>query len=973
MNVTASREIRLLGPFEVAAGGHPVEVSGSKRHALLALLALRRGRVVGVDELVDALWGEELPAAPRNALQHHVARLRAVLGQEAIVASDDGYALADAAVDAFRFEELLGEARVAMREGDAAAGAESIALALDLWRGPPLHGLTDTTWFIAEARRLEALRIDALEERFEAALALGEHREIVSALRTAVEENPFRERLWGQLMLALYRSGRQADALDTFQDARGVLAAELGLEPGPDLQRLQGAILAHDSAIAAGPVVSRRGNLPTPTTSFVDREHDLADVAGLLREHRLVTLTGPPGVGKSRLALEAVRSLESELRDGVWQVELARAGGPAGVVRLVAQAVDARGPDPLARAIAHLRDADAILLFDACEHVLEEAARVASAVLAECGDVRILATSREVLHLPGEARLNVEPLGLPVPGSTDGAGSPAVQLFATRAQAARPGFELTPGAAPLAVEIARRVEGLPLAIELAAARVNVLGLGELLSIVERRLPLLDERSAADPSRTALRGLVEWSYELLHADEKALLHHIAVHRGGASRPSLLPIAAKHGLDEATVTYLLGALVDKSIVSVSFPDGQARYDLLDTVRDYALERLAEAGGLAAAREAHAEYFATLAEGARTGLRAREWQTWMRRLELEHDNLWAALTYAREAPDPLAVARLGVGLGWYFGTAERVSEGRAFVEAALASADEAPLPLRVEILAYICYLATEEDDLEAAIEAGERGLGLAATTDAPWETAMVRLALAFAHDRAGPYERAVALAEEARCGFDELGDSWGAASSAVSGALGALRGGDTSTATALIAEGVRLHGDYDVGAIPAALLEALLAESRSEAEAAADAYRRALERSERAGFSEHASFALSGLGSIASAKGNLGEAEALNRRALAVAEAASAPWLVAHAKARLAQVLAAVGDAEAAATLYRDVIDWSEEPRQHAAREALFIALVGSPATAALLGLAELADARGDADVADELRARAGPALA
>jgi predicted ATPase/DNA-binding SARP family transcriptional activator len=962
-----SLEIRLLGPFEVVAGGRHVDVSGSKRHALLGLLALRRGRVVGVDELVDALWGEELPAAPRNALQHHVARLRAVLGQEAIVAYDDGYALVDAGVDALRFEELLGQARVAMREGDAAAGAESIALALDLWRGPPLHGLTDTTWFSAEARRLEALRIDALEEQFEAALALGEHREIVSALRNAVEENPFRERLWAQLMLALYRSGRQADALDTFQEARGVLAAELGLEPGPDLQRLQAAIFAHDSAIAAGPVVSRRGNLPTPTTSFVDREHELADVAGLLREHRLVTLTGPPGVGKSRLALEAVRSLESELRDGVWQVELARAGGAAGVVRLVAQAVDARGADPLARVIARLRDSEAILLFDACEHVLEEAARVVSAVLAECGDVRILATSREVLHLAGEARLNVEPLGLPAPGSTD-AGSPAVQLFATRAQASRPGFELTPEAAQLAGEIARRVEGLPLAIELAAARMNVLGLAELLSIVERRLPLLDERSAADPSRTALRGLVEWSYELLHADEKALLHHIAVHRGGASRRSLLPIAAKHGLDEATVTYLLGALVDKSIVSVSFPDGQARYDLLDTVRDYALERLAEAGGLASAREAHAEYFATLAEGARTGLRAQEWQTWMRRLELEHDNLWAALTYAREARDPLAAARLGVGLGWYFGTAERVSEGRAFVEAALASADEAPLPLRVEMLGYICYLATEEDDLEAAIEAAERGLVLALATDAPWETAMVRLALAFAHDRAGPYERAVALAEEARCGFDELGDSWGAASSAVTGALGALRGGDISTATALIAEGVRLHSDYDVGSIPAALLEAVLAERRGDAEAAADAYRRALGHSERAGFTEHASFALSGLGSIAFAEGNLGEAEALYRRALALAEAASAPWLVAHAKATLAQFLAAVGDAEAAATLYRGVIDWSEEPRQHAAREALFIALVGSPATAALLGLAELADARGDADVADELRARA-----
>ena len=241
----------------------------------------------------------------------------------------------------------------------------------------------------------------------------------------------------------------------------------------------------------------------------------------------------------------------------------------------------------------------------------------------------------------------------------------------------------------------------------------------------------------------------------------------MHRGGASLPSLLASLQSHGLDEPTVTYLLGALVDKSIVSVSFPDGEARYDLLDTVRDYVLERLAEAGGLpAAARRRTPSTSRRLADGARTGLRALEWQTWMKRLEREHDNLWAALTYARDAPDPLVAARLGVGLGWYFGTAERVSEGRAFIEAALASADEVPLPLRVEMLAYICYLATEEDDLEAAIEAGERGLALAATSDAPWQTAMVQLALAFAYDCAGPYERAVALAEEARRGFDAFG---------------------------------------------------------------------------------------------------------------------------------------------------------------------------------------------------------------
>ncbi|MGZ6639190.1 MAG: AfsR/SARP family transcriptional regulator, partial [Solirubrobacteraceae bacterium] len=373
--MTGPLEIRLLGPFEVDAGGRPAQVSGSKRRGLLALLALHSGRVVDVAELIDVLWGEGLPAAPRNAVQHHVARLRAALGPESIIASAEGYALHGASVDALRFEELLREARFALREGDIRAGADSVSRALEMWRGPPLHGLTDLPRFSAEARRLQALGVDALEEQFEAALALGEHREIVSALHTALEENPVRERLWGQLMLALYRSGRQADALETFHQARRRLVDETGLEPGPELRWLEAAILAQDPAIAAMPVEPRRrGNLPIPTTSLVGREREMVDVVDLLREHRLVTLIGPPGVGKSRLALEAVRAFESEIRDGGWLVELARVGGPADVVRLVAQAVEAHGADPMARVIARLRDGDATLLLDACEHALEEAA-----------------------------------------------------------------------------------------------------------------------------------------------------------------------------------------------------------------------------------------------------------------------------------------------------------------------------------------------------------------------------------------------------------------------------------------------------------------------------------------------------------------------------------------------------------------------------------------------------------------------
>ena len=302
----------------------------------------------------------------------------------------------------------------------------------------------------------------------------------MAPLRAALEENPFRERLWGQLMLALYRSGRQADALEAFREARRMLSEQVALEPGPELRRLQEAILTHDAAIAPVPVAPRRrGNLPAPSTSFVGREQELAHVVELLREHRLVTLTGPPGVGKSRLALEVARMLEGEARDGAWLVDLARAGSPDDVVRLVARAVDARGADPLARTVARLRDGDAILLLDACEPVVEEAARVAAAVLAECPGVRVLATSREVLHLPGEVRVTVEPLALPDPESTDPTGSPAAQLFLDRARAARPRFELTPDTAEIVAEISRRVDGLPLAIELAAARLNALGLAEL--------------------------------------------------------------------------------------------------------------------------------------------------------------------------------------------------------------------------------------------------------------------------------------------------------------------------------------------------------------------------------------------------------------------------------------------------------------------------------------------------------------
>jgi predicted ATPase/DNA-binding SARP family transcriptional activator len=942
-------EVRLLGPFEVVADGSPVDVPGAKRQALVACLALRSGRVVATDTLVEALWDGDLPAAPRNAVQHHVVRLRRALGEDTIRLAADGYALDGAVVDAIWFEELLAAARGALRAGDAREAADTIAHALALWRGPALLGLPRSAWATAEAGRLDSLRLDALEEHFEALLALGEHGELAGAIRAALEESPFRERMWGQLMLTLYRSGRQADALEVFQEARRMLSEQLALEPGPALRRLQEAILSHDPEIAPVPLAPRRrGNLPASSSSFIGREDELGRVVELVREHRLVTLTGPPGVGKSRLALEAARALESEHRGGAWHVGLANAANADDVVRLVAQSLDVRGGDPLARILARLRDSDAILVVDSCEHLLEEIVRVVSSILAECPDVRVLATSREVLRVSGEVRVVVDPLGLPDAEARDAGVAPAVELFVARARAARPGFEPTDEDAWLAAETCRLVDGLPLAIELAAARVNVLGLAEILALVSRRLELLHERPASDASRAALGTLVEWSYDLLHADEKTLLHHVAVHRGGAPLPALVEAGAAHGLDEMTVVELLGTLVDKSIVTVSFPSAGARYDLLDTVRGYALERLAEGGSLAAARNAHAEYFAALADAAHTALRGQGWRAWVERLELERDNLWAALTFAHDASDAGIAGRLGT-LAWYFALAERVSEGRRFVGLARAAASEdAPAPLRLELTAFWCYFATEELDLSAAIEAA--GVALAATGPQPPQSALVEATLALALAESGDVERAVVLAERAYARLEETGDDWGIAASSLLRAQVAAHAGDVSTVASAAAEAYR-HADaigFDAFQVPATLHAAWVADRQGDRSGAGEAYQRAFALAGDAGFADHAAFALAGLGWNAFARGDLREAEELERRALAAAEDARSPWTAAHARVRLARVLAAAGEADTAAALFRSVLEWCDEQRPHEARESLFLALAEDPGAAARAGL-------------------------
>ena len=740
--------------------------------------------------------------------------------------------------------------------------------ALELWRGPPLHGLTDTPWFSAEARRLEALRVDALEEQFEAALALGEHREIVSALHTAARGEPRARAAVGAADAgALPERPPGGRARDRSRRRGGVLAEELGLEPGPELRGSRQRSSRRTRRSPPCPVESRRrGNLPTPTTSFVDRERELADVVELLREHRLVTLIGPPGVGKSRLALEAVRALRE--RDcataGGWSSLRARATRRTSS-GLVAQAVDARGADPLARVIARLRDARR-----------DPAARRLRA-RARGGGARRLGGAGRVSRRP---RARNEPRGASRrrrgPSSRSNRCRCPTRLRPTTA-APRP-CSCLPRAharpAGIRAHRRRRADSPPRSrVAWTGCRSRssspppastCSGSPSSCSIVERRLALL-RRVSRPPSRAhgTLGGSSSGATTSCTRTRRRCSTSLPCTEAALRCRRCSRSLRSHGLDEATVTYLLGALVDKSIVSVSFPADEARYDLLDTVRDYALERLAESGGLRRCpRGARGVLRRRWPRPRGPGSAAPEWQAWMKRLELEHDNLWAALTYARDAPDP--VSRSASGRRWA-GTsalAERVSEGRRFLEAAQARSRRTtrPLGLRVELLAYLCFLATEEVDLEAAIEAGERGLALAGTGAAsPMAAAAAGAALARASRmpattsgrRSSPRRRAPDPSTLEISGVEPPSAVW-------TGAMGAAGAGDVAhRRRADRGRSLALRGDR-ISTHPAAGGAARGVGRRAARRPRGGGPTRTGARSRlanRAGFADHASFALAG----------------------------------------------------------------------------------------------------------------------
>ncbi|TDD62180.1 AfsR/SARP family transcriptional regulator [Kribbella antibiotica] len=792
-------QIGMLGSFVVRADdGVVVDVPGARLRGLLVALALEPGQVVPKARLVDWVWGEQPPAEAANALQRLVSRLRKVLPGGAIDGTPDGYRLvveADA-VDAVSFERLVGQGR--LRE------------ALDLWRGAALQdvGLQDSTAFDAAVTRLEGLRLTAAEDWFDAEIGRGRGAQLVTELTDLVAAHPVRERLVGALLRALAASGRDAEALLVYERTRETLADELGVDPSPELAGLHVALLRGELGRREE---APKSNLRAELTSYVGKDDDVTAVAALVAGHRLTTLIGPGGSGKTRLAMETARALVNDLQGGARVVELAAIGAADDVAGAVLAGLGHRDAllggapeaDAVDRVISAIRDRELLLILDNCEHVIESAAAFAHRVLGECRQLRILATSREPLGITGEALWAVAPLALPDEDADPAEieSSPAVRLLRDRASAVRKDLPTTDATLATMARVCRALDGMPLAIELAAARLRTMTLDQLAHRLDDLFRLLTGGSrTALPRHRTLRAVIDWSWELLSEPERTVLRRLSVFAGGASLEAAEHVCTGDALE------LLTALTEKSLVVAEGNDAP-RYRMLGMVKEYAEQRLAEAGEAELARRSHLAYFTQLAETADPHLRRGEQLEWLAILEAEHDNITAAMRGALAAGEAEPAMRLAAGACWYWWLGGHRAEGSELLMAATAVPGEVADEIQAVVLSFVVgFMSSGRSDQFDAMEWIQRLFQLShgienkhpavrfatalegllhdesafmpafeslLTDDDPWVAALAQLQLGKQRIHLGDGSRtADAHLEQAVADFRAVGERWGIA---------------------------------------------------------------------------------------------------------------------------------------------------------------------------------------------------------
>ncbi len=821
---------------------------------------------------MDALWGAEPPRSAVSSLQVYVHGLRRALGTERIERHGTGYRLRldPAELDLSRFERLVETAAAALGAGRAAEAAEDLGRALELWTGAPLADLAGEPVHQAEGPQLEERRLRALELRSDAELELGRHDELVPELERLISAEPYRERLRAQHALALYRSGRQVDALSACRAARELLVEELGVDPGPELQELERRILRHDPSLAApdAPAPARL-RLPTPATPLVGRRLEVAAVCALLRrqEVRLVTLTGPGGAGKTRLALAAAAELGPELADGAVFVDLAPVRDAALFGSVLAQTLGAgEGGEAVEEVLAaDLRAKSMVLLLDNLEQLVPHVELV-SRLLAAAPRLLVLATSRTPLRLAGEHEYPVPPLALLEPAAASFeqlAANDAVRLFAARAAAVDPEFQLDEENAAGVAEVCARLDGLPLAIELAAARSKLLPPGTMSRRLDRALDLLVGGAQDLPGRQrTLRATLEWSHGLLDDAERKLFARLAVFAGGWTLDAAEAVCGEDGLD---VFETLASLVDESLVRpLRRPTGEPRFRMLETIREFAGELLEASGEAAPLRRRHCEHYLARAEDASAAWHGGvdPQQSIFPMLDEEHDNVRAALDWAADSGEIELEVRLAAAARWYWVLKGHLSEGRRVYEGIFSRLAGAPEEMRALALVTGAIFPFRQGDTKRAGELLQQSLDL--YRELGDEEGIARGiaevgSIAIAEQ---DLDRAAALYEEAVPLFRSQGKlSRVAASLGNLGTIAHMRG-DHATAVRYYAEAIdasREAGDEDGSAVNLHnLARAELALGRTEQ--GLEALRESLAIGRRLGYREVIAYCLAGLAELA-----------------------------------------------------------------------------------------------------------------
>ncbi|MFC4019054.1 BTAD domain-containing putative transcriptional regulator [Micromonospora sp. GCM10011542] len=686
----ARLRVTLLGAVEVRRGDTSLPVSGARLRGLLVRLALAGGRAVDSGVLVQALWPEDGPADPANALQTLVSRLRRMLGATGAVAQVEGGYRLDVAcddVDVLRFERLAAAGRERLRTGDPGSAAalldEAVALLGEL---AAVEAVAPSV-----ATRLARSFVEAEMDLAEARLALGRPDEAAGRLTALLSEHPADERVAALLMDALAAQGRQAEALQLYERVRATLADLLGADPGAALRERHLRLLR----FADSPRAEAPSNLPAPLTSFIGRDEDLTRIDALLARGRLVTVLGPGGAGKTRLAIEAGRRHRHEYRDGTWLVDLASVTEPAKVGAAVLAAIGLRGATlfegsgrirvdggELDVLTDQLNGRESLLLLDNCEHLIDAVAHLVAALLPRCVGLRVLATSREPLAVDGEALVPLGPLTLPEPGSgvEQVRRAAAVRLFVDRAAAVRPGFDVDEDTLGDTLRVVRGLDGMPLALELAAARLRTLSLAELAAGLSDRFAVLTTGSrTASPRHRTLRAVIAWSWDLLGDHERTVAERVSVLPGGVTPGSATAVCAGTAVPAAEIPELLAALVDRSLLHLA-PDA-GRYRMLETLREYGIERLAEQGTLDTVRDLAARHLAVLVARHDAQLRGPGQLAALQVLRAEYDNALAALRHLCDCGDADGAVALALDLAWFWQMFGRHTEAAYWLGEALA----------------------------------------------------------------------------------------------------------------------------------------------------------------------------------------------------------------------------------------------------------------------------------------------------